>query len=93
MSGGAQAPSSTPYLPGTDVTGAPGVLTPEVFPVPGNTTLHNHHIHGRTVRELVAFFDPTTYKKRSYLGPSPQARETTDRTAHKRTCVQTDAVS
>ena len=49
----AQASEGTLYEPpGTDVTGAPGALTPEVLPVPGDTTSHDvtwvpHHVQER----------------------------------------------
>ena len=36
---------------------------PEVFPVPGDTTPHDHSLQGRAVRELIAFFDFTKQER------------------------------
>ena len=63
--GGAQASLGTSHLPGTDVTGALGVLTPEVS-VPGHATTHDYDRQGRAVRELIALFDPNAQVLRSH---------------------------
>ena len=39
------------------MTGAPGVLTPEVYSVPGHTTPYDHNLRSRTVQELITHFD------------------------------------